>query len=413
MNILFVTQFFYPENFRINDLAVRLMQKGHSVTVLTGIPNYPGGDFYEGYGLFGKRYELMDGVRIVRVPVIPRKRGFAFLSLNYLSFIISGCLKALFMKVDDFDIIYAFGTSPITQALPALVVKKRTGCRVILNVQDLWPDNVTAITGLKNPFCLFWLGEMVDFIYNRCDLILGTSKSFVRAIKSRHSLKEKRKVTFWPQYSVVERSLEKRRDLLKEGVFHVVFTGNVGQGQGLDTAIRAAKLLKKKYEGRLCFDIVGDGRHREALEKLARELSVLGNKPDVYDGTGMVVFHGSFPEEEIPAILNTADAALLILKDDDIFKRTIPAKLQTYLACACPVVACAKGETRKIIEDNGIGICSREAFPSDLADAVEKMMCEGEKGRRLMSQRALRLSKEMFDADALISELEYYMERLS
>ena len=431
MNILFVTQFFYPENFRINDLARRLMERGHSVTVLTGMPNYPGGDFYEGYGFFGNRYELMDGVRILRVPVIPRKKGFLFLSLNYLSFIISGCLRAFFMKADDFDIIYAFGTSPITQALPALVIKKRRNCRVILNVQDLWPDNVTAITGLKNPFCLFWLGELVDFIYNRCDLILGTSRSFVRAIKSRPGLKEKRKVAFWPQYSVVERSGETRRDLLKEGVFHVVFTGNVGQGQGLETAIRAARLLKDRYEGRLHFDIVGDGRQREALEQLARELSVLGSQADDLSTEtlkshkagpgplvrerkeGMVFFHGSYPEEEIPAILNTADAALLILKEDDIFKRTIPAKLQTYLACGCCVVACAKGETKSLIEDNGIGICSRGIFPSDLADAVEKIMNMDEKERRIMRRRALRLSRDMFDASSLIDDLEYYMECLS
>ncbi len=410
MNILFVTQFFYPENFRINDLARRLIQRGHSVTVLTGIPNYPGGDFYEGYGLFSKRYELIDSVRIIRVPVIPRKKGFVFLTMNYLSFVICGCLRALFMKAEDFDIIYAFGTSPVTQALPALVVRKKTRCRVILNVQDLWPDNVTAITGLKDPFCLFWLNELVDFIYNRCDLILGTSKSFVRAIRSRRGLKEKRKVVFWPQYSVVERSVKKRHDLLKEGVFHVVFTGNLGQGQGLDTAIRAAGLLKKEYEGRLCFDIVGDGRQKEALMSLARELSVLDD---------MVIFHGSFPEEEIPGILNTADAALLILKDDDIFKRTIPAKLQTYLACGCVVVACAQGEVKRLLEDNKAGICvsgpfagSREAA-GKLAAAVSGIMDMTCSERRLMSQRALRLSKEMFDPEALLSELEYYMERLS
>ena len=404
MKILFVTQFFYPENFRINDLAKRLMLRGHQVSVLTGLPNYSGGEFYEGYSFKGPYRESLEGIRIYRVPVSPRKKGSLFLSLNYLSFVITSCLEAGSLP-DDFDIIYAFGTSPITQALGALAYKKRTGCRVILNVQDLWPDNVIAITGVKNPVFIGLLDGLVDHIYNGCDLILGTSKSFVRSIKKRRGLKEKRKVGFWPQYATVEKSGEKRTDILRPGIFHVVFAGNVGEGQGLDIMLEAAGLLSQQYSGRLVFDIVGDGRARQFLEKKAERMGL--------SGAGMIVFHGSFPEEEVPGILAAADASLLILKNDPIFERTIPAKLQTYLCCGCPVIGCVKGESRELIEKYGIGLCAEDMGAESLARAVEKMYALREDERREMEQRCLMVSKEMFDPDKLVDELERYMEILS
>lgn len=403
MRILFVTQFFYPENFRINDLARYLAAAGHEVTVLTGLPNYPGGSFFDGYTRKGPYKEKMDGVNIRRVFVIPRKKGGLWLSLNYLSFVLFGCLETAAMEPSDYDVIYAFGTSPITQALPALVLKKMGGVPVILNVQDLWPDNVEAITGVKNPVTTGLLDMLVDFIYNRCDLVLGTSRSFVKAIKSRRGLKEKRKVVFWPQYATVERSSEERRDILPEGYFHIVFTGNVGQGQGLDTLIRAAALLKEEYEGRLVFDIVGDGRARADLMSETKKAGL----------EDMIRFHGSFPEKEIPGILNTADAALLILKDDEIFKRTIPAKLQTYLKCGAPVVGCVCGESRQLIEKYGVGVCAKGMGAKQLAAAVREVMSLERPQLEEMGERGARLSDEMFDRDTLIERLLRYMEILA
>ncbi len=403
MKILMVSQFFYPENFRINDLAKRLVKRGHSVTVLTGQPNYPGGDIYEGYGGCKFSRQNWEGIQILRVPVIPRKSGAFYLSLNYLCFVLSAGLRALLLKRKSFDVIYAFGTSPITQAIPALLAKKKTGARVILNVQDLWPDNVIAITGVKNPVAIGLLDDLVDFIYNRADVILGTSRSFVRAIKGRKGLKEKRKVGFWPQYSVVKKSNEQRRDVLREGIFHVVFTGNVGFGQGLELLLDTARILKDELEGSLVFDIVGDGRAREALEKdvMKRRLEK------------MIVFHGSFPEEEIPGILAAADAALLILKRDPIFERTIPAKLQTYLSCGCPVLACVEGESRELILENKVGFCCASMDAGSLADTTRNLYYTFSGELRLMGERAGRLSGQLFDPDTLIDKLEEYMEMLT
>lgn len=407
MDILFVTQYFYPENFRINDLAERLVKKGHKVTVLTGIPNYPKGEFYQGYGIFKKRTEKYKGIKIIRVPVIPRHVGNIWLSLNYLSFIVSGCLKAAELSAYDFDVVYAFGTSPITQALPALVMKKLTGAKVILNVQDLWPDNIIAVTGIKRHPMLTAIDHLVDFIYNRSDVILGTSKSFVKAIRSRKRLRIKAKVGYYPQFAVVKKSDEVRRDILPEGEFHLVFTGNVGEGQGLDKVIEAAKYIAANAEpfecGTIVFDIVGDGRARKRLMEKTIEFGL----------QDMVRFHGYFPEDEIPGILNTADAALLILKDSPIFENTIPAKLQTYLACGCAVLGCVKGEARHIIEKNGIGICTRDMSSRALAESVLAFVNLSEKRIENMREQSLTYSEREFNPEYLTDRLEGFMKTLS
>lgn len=415
MNILFVTQFFYPENFRINDIARRLVERGHKVTVLTGMPNYPGGEFFEGYsnkGLAGVgRVEKWENIKIVRVPIIPRKTGSLRLCLNYLSFIISGCREVkrgkLLAECGDFDVIYAFGTSPITQALPAIAYKKKKGARIALNVQDLWPDNVVAITGIRNRLVVGLLDKLVDYIYNRCDVILGTSNSFVKAITARRGLKDKSKVLFYPQYSVVkmddasEGISEFGRSILPEGRFHIVFTGNVGYGQGLDLVVLAAKRLKAEKSD-IVFDIVGDGRAREELDREIKKNNL----------SDYVVLHGSFPEERIPQILSAADASLLILKRDPIFEKTIPAKLQTYLACGCPVLGCVSGEAADIIRDNNIGICADEFSEKALYDAVIAMRGLDEAELDGMRQACLSVSRKYFDADMLISKLESLLRDL-
>lgn len=402
MKILFVSQYFYPENFRINDLAVKLTERGHEVEVLTGLPNYPAGEYYEGYSFRrGPFEESWNGIKIHRVPMRARHKGSKNLCLNYLSFVIAGCLQAATMDVSEFDVVYAFGTSPITQAIPALLAGKRAGAGVIINVQDLWPDNVIAITGLESKLAIKAIDILVDFIYNSADVVLGTSRSFVKAIRSRKGLKEKRKVGFWPQYSVVKKSEEKRLDVIKGEGRHVVFAGNVGHGQGLDMVIHAAKVLKAAGQD-IIFDIVGDGRAREELEAEVVKCAL----------EDRIVFHGSFPESEIPSILAAADAALLILNRDPIFEKTIPAKLQTYLACGMPVLACVEGEARSIIEKNNIGIVANGMSGAALAVAASHLFENGDEELARMGENALALSMKEFDSDVLIDRLVGYMELL-
>lgn len=399
MRILLVSQYFYPENFRINDLAVKLKERGHDVTILTGIPNYPQGRFYEGYTMFKNRYEIWNGMEIHRVPIFPRYQGALRLSINYLSFVVFGCYKAKVMKKHEFDVIYAFGTSPITQALPALTMKKRIHVPVILHVQDLWPENVIVLTGIKNKVLLKALDRMVDAIYNRCDRILGTSHSFVEAIKARPGLKCKNKVGYWPQYSVVEKSEETVQGMFDPAFFHIVFTGNVGEGQGLSMMIEAADLCR---DTGIRWHVVGSGRDLSHIQSLAKERKV----------EHLVTFHGRKPEAEIPAILNGADAALMIINPNPIFEKTIPAKFQTYLACGCAIIGCMEGEVKRLIREHAVGMCSEDISGKALAACAKEMSQLSSEELRSFRENARKLSKEEFDCDRLITGLLEDMKEL-
>ncbi len=399
MRILLVSQYFYPENFRINDLAIQLKERGHDVTILTGIPNYPQGRFYDGYSMFRHRYEIWNDMEIHRVPIFPRYNGALRLSINYLSFVLFGCYKARVMKKHEFDIIYAFGTSPITQALPALTMKKRIGAPVILHVQDLWPENVLALTGVRNKLIIRALDHLVDRIYNSCNLILGTSHSFVDSISSRKHLKDPSKVGFWPQYSVVKKSSETNSDMYPSGYFHIVFTGNIGEGQGLTKVVEASALLRDE---KICWHLVGNGRALSKIKEQALELHV----------EDRVFFHGSKPEKEIPAILNGADAALMIMNESPIFEKTIPAKFQTYLSCGCAVLACVKGEVKNLVEQEELGLCAPEMTAKALAETAKAMSRTALEQMERYRHNARAFSEREFDRDRLIARLESEMMRL-
>ena len=401
MNILFVTQYFYPENFRINDLAIALTQQGHKVSVLTGMPNYPQGKYYKGYGNNGPFFEKWEDIDIYRVNNRPRKMGSVNLALNYISFIIKGIQGAkVLAEKQDFDVIYAFGTSPITQALPAISIRKRKHTPIILNVQDLWPDNVAVITGIDNKLFIKAIDLLVDYIYNRCDIILGTSRSFVEAIRSRKGLKVKAKVKYWPQYATVKRSGEASKEFYTQGAFNIAFTGNIGQGQGLLQVIQAMESCRDLG---IVLNLFGDGRQKGALIKYVNDNNL----------EKIVRFHGSFPDEEIPKILSGADAALLSLDSSPIFDKTIPAKLQTYLTCGCAVIGVVSGEAKSLIESNQIGLCTEDRSAKSIADLFVKMADLDRDSLDEMRKKAIEVSAREFDKAGLIAELIKMMEVLS
>ena len=393
MKILVVSQYFYPENFRINDLCVEMVKRGHEVTVYTGIPNYPGGSFFSGYSYFKRRRDQWGAIKIIRSPLLPRKKGSIHLILNYMSFALAASIKAKFIKWDQYDVIYVFETSPITVALPAITIKKRLKVPMIMNVQDLWPDNVIAITGWKSPFILRPLTKMVQYIYSNCDLILAASNSFISKICSQGV--DISKVKFWPQFSTVQNSNQYHK-LLPESSFHIIFTGNLGEAQGLELMIEAALLCRRHN---ITWHLVGDGRNKDNLKNLVSN----------YGLQNQVIFHGRKDECLIPEYLNGADAALLILKSNPIFDSTIPAKLQTYLACGIPVLACIEGESKKLIEQEHAGIACEEHSAECLAQQAIAMSALPKENLRLFAQNALECNKKYFDKSQLVTQLENYM----
>lgn len=396
MKILIVSQYFYPENFRINDLALELRNRGHKITVLTGLPNYPKGEYFDGYDDKKNCDEIWNDIPIYRCKLRPRKTGSVNLIKNYLSFVIEANKKLKELENQDFDLIYVFEVSPITVSLPAIKFKKKKKIPIVINIQDLWPENIIAVTGITNFIVIGLVNKMVNYIYKHCDLILTASPSFVDKIRDR--IKNKDKVAYWPQYSIVSKTNEDV-SLYNKDFFNIVFTGNIGEAQGIDLAIEAANILKNE---KICWHFVGEGRNRKKLEKMVKE----------YNIDERVIFHGFHPEKEIPKYLKDADAALLILKPNPIFEMTIPAKLQTYLACGVPILGCVSGEGKRIIEESNAGIVSDEISVEALVKACQKFINLNSNDLNTYKDKAFQYGDDNFNKNNLILDLEKYMENI-
>lgn len=397
MKILVITQYFYPENFRINQLCLDLKNRGNEITVLTGKPNYPKGEYYDGYSFKGNDNELWNNIPIIRVPLRARKKGSLNLLLNYISFIRNGNKKVKRIR-EDFDVIYVLGLSPNTVALPAIKLKKRKSIPIIMNIQDLWPESIVAVTGIKNRFIIGGIEKLVNYIYRNCDLLLCASSSFVNIIQDRlHS--DKHKVKYWPQYSTVEKT-DKAEPVFDKLNFNITFTGNIGEAQGIDLAIRAANELK---DTNIHWNFIGEGRNKNRMIELVEELNL----------SDFVTFFDYMEEKTIPKYLAASDAALLILKPDPVFEMTIPAKLQTYLACGVPIIGCVNGEAKRIIENAKCGIVSGTVSIESLVSACREILRLSTEEYNNFKNNSYACGKEMFDKETLISQLEFEMRVLA
>ncbi|MCM1237443.1 MAG: glycosyltransferase family 4 protein [Ruminococcus flavefaciens] len=408
MHLLVVSQCYYPEPFRINDICKEWVSRGYKITVVTGIPNYPEGRFYSGYGWFKKRTEMVDGVKVYHIPIISRGSSSIRLILNYISFVISGFLWKCFTQVKP-DRIFVFETSPMTQALPAVwfARKRRIPCDIY--VQDLWPENVEFAAGIHNKFLIRFIDLMVDYIYRNCYNIFVTSDSFRKHLEKRNStwrlvqgIKES-KVIYWPQYAeefyrpCIKKS--KPQDMPDNMSFKVVFTGNVGYAQGLDILPKVAALLKEEQE-KCEFIIIGIGRYMESFKKDIEAAGV----------TDMFHLLGRKMPEEIPEYLAWCDAAFISFAENDIFKMTIPAKLQSYMACGMPILAAAGGETKKIVENAGCGKVVRAGDYRELCAAVKSLKYCTEEVRREMGIKAQRYADTHFNKQKLFEVMDRIME---
>lgn len=393
--ILVITQYFYPENFRINDLVLELKKRDYDITVLTGLPNYPQGEYYEGYSRDKKCDEMWNGIPIYRCNLRARYQGSINLIRNYISFVIEANKKLKDLQDEEFDLIYVFEVSPITVALPAIKLKKKKHIPIIINIQDLWPENIIAITGIINPVIINLIKKLVKYIYNSCDCILASSPSFVPNIQ-KYLKTDKDRVKFWPQYATVQKE-EKNKDLFNKENFNIVFTGNIGEAQGLDLVIDAAYELK---ETRIRWQLVGDGRQQDYLKQKVKDKGL----------ENIIVFHGRKPENEIPQYLACADAALLILKPNPVFEMTIPAKLQTYMACGVPIVGCVSGEGKKVIELSQSGLVSTQISVQGLIQVCKQILKMNEKEYKVLCSNSLRYGYQVFNKDRLIMQLMRELE---
>lgn len=396
-HILVVSQYFYPENFRINDICEEWIKRGYKVTVVTGIPNYPKGKFFKGYGLFKKRREIINGINVIRIPIIPRgKRSFT-LALNYLSFVISGWFWKTFTRVRA-DLVFNFEVSPMTQALPAVWYAKRRKIPCFIYVTDLWPENVEIVSGIKNKKILNLIGKMVDYIYKRCERIFTSSESFINAINERGVDYEK--IEFWPQYAEdyykpIEKSTIELPEIAQDGKFNIIFAGNIGFAQGLDVLPETAKILKAS-NSKVRFNIVGDGRYKSILKQKVEE----NRLSDFFN------FIDKQPANRIPEFMALNDATLISLSKSKVFSITLPAKTQSCLACGIPVIVSADGEIQGVIKKANAGLCSDAGDAISLAENIKKLVDLPAENRRTMAINALKFYKENFDKNTLLNRMD-------
>ncbi|MGQ7274414.1 glycosyltransferase family 4 protein [Marinobacter sp. V034] len=356
MNILVVTQYFWPENFRINDLCEGLSERGHKVTVLTGHPNYPEGKVYTEYKRDPSSYKSIGDINIVRVPLISRGKNSFSLVLNYISYAISAIfLGSLKLKKIDFDIVFCCQLSPITVALPAIVFKKKRKIPLVMWSLDLWPESLIAVNKVKGSFALNVLGRLVSYIYQRCDVILGQTESYLKSVDKYN--KGSAFLKLFPNWA--ERLFDNVEVSDRNNdCFRIIFAGNLGEAQDLASLVECAKILKSK-KCNVVFDIVGDGSKRAWFEG-----EVIKN-----DLCAFFNFYGRQPLSLMPEYYSKVDMALVTLNKDYISSRTIPGKIQSYMMAGLPVLAMLDGEGAKLIEVSNCG------FSCDSGDFTSLAMC--------------------------------------
>lgn len=399
MRILIVTQYFWPESFRINDIVLSLKERGHEVTVFTGKPNYPKGIFSEGYTFFNKRVEYWNDIKVYRAPVIPRGKGKGIqLFVNYISFAIFACIRLLFIR-DKFDKIFVYEPSPITIGLPGILAKYKFKAPMYFWVQDLWPESISAAGGVKNKSILAILNWLTKFIYNHSKKVLVQSKAFIPYILNQNI--EESKLVYYPNSTEnYYKELDPDEDLLKslpQGK-KIMFAGNIGESQSFETLLSAALLLKNENI-KLQWIILGDGRMKEVVNQRVKELNLQD------------AFHllGAFPSTLMPKYFSCADALLVSLKKDQIFSYTIPSKIQSYLACGKPILTSLDGEGSRIIQEANAGFTSPAEDPIALASIIIKFLSLNENEQKALGENARKYFQVEFEREMLVDRLEFIL----
>ncbi len=394
-NILIVTQNFYPETFGINDIVQDLAERNFRVDVLTGLPNYPQGKFYDGYNIFKHGEKYYKGARVYRCVVFPRLLNSTLgICLNYASFPIFATLKLFLLMFKKYDRVFVYEPSPIFQCIPALIISWFKSCEKIIYILDIWPESVYSVIDFKSKLFRKMLKSYSAYIYRRFDKVLITSNGFRKQLTNLKI--ENEKIIYLPQwvpasdYNILHNPLKKKY----ENTFNIVFTGNVGIPQNLNVLIEAAMLLKNRINVR--FIIVGDGDYLKTFKRLVTE-----NKLD-----GMFVFEGRKPYEDIPKYYDIADALIATLKDIDLFGKIIPAKIPAYMSASKPILCAINGESANIVKEAECGLTSKAGDAKELSENIIKLYKMSPEKRLNMGQNGIKYSKKNFNRKMLLDRLE-------
>lgn len=366
MKILTVCQYYDPEPFRITDICEEFVHRGHEVTVITGVPNYPMGEIYPGYENCAGTTEEKNGVKIIHCKTIPRGKDTIHRLLNYFSYPINAC-KVTAKLPGDYDVVFVNQLSPVMMAWPAIKYAKRNHKKIVMYCLDLWPASLVA-GGMSSGIIYKFFGWLSGRIYRKMDVILNTSKLFADYQVKQFGI-DNAKIKHLPQYA---EGIFEHVGFVDNEYIDLMFAGNIGAAQSLETVIKAAKEVKND---RVRWHIVGDGQDLERIKEMA---------------TGMenVIFYGRKPLEEMPKYYAMADAMLVTLMRDPVISLTLPGKVQTYMAAGKPIIAAADGETQFVVKDAECGYAVGAEDDLGLAVAVEKFAEDNAKKKMGMNARA-------------------------
>ena len=398
MKILITSHYFFPENFQINDIALKLSKLGHEITIATSKPNYPNGKIYVGYKKFLPSKEIYKDLQILRIPIIPRGKNKFFLFLNYLSHIIFGLIfLPILTRKKKFDIIFHYGAGPITSSIPSILLKYLKSSKLIIWVQDLYPDTLKSFQYIGSPIFIFLVGQIVRFIYYFSDKILVQSKGFKPAVSQyTNSLK----ISYFPNSILDTKKITPSNHKIHKNLIETlkeykcfIFAGNLGEAQSLETIIKCCECLINESKFRMV--LIGSGSRINWLKKQISDKRLKN-----------LVIDGPFDSIYMPTIYELSTGLVITLNDNSHFAKTIPSKLQTYLSSGKPIVGAVDGEAKKVISESKSGLVCNSQDGVKLSKLVLEIMRKSSKEKIKMGMNGREYFKKNFDLDVNIYKLE-------
>lgn len=394
VKILIISQYYYPEQFQINEIAPELVRRGHNVTVLCGIPNYPKGEIFEGYE--NRFEETIDGVKVIRCKNVPRGHNPINLVRNYISFY-RNANKVVDSLPDDYDVVLSYQLSPITMVIPAVRYKKRTGKPLLLYCLDIWPESALAHVKFKKGLLYRYITRSSGKLYRACDKILVTSKPFISYLSRKHDIAIST-FGYLPQHaddSMLSLDLAKTES---DGKVHFMYAGNMGAAQTLDVVVKAAAILGKRDD--YVVDMVGDGSKRGELEEMVLNSGLTEN----------VFFHGNQKRADMPSFYQKADVLLITLRGNNAVGDTMPGKLQMYMTTGKPILGAINGAAYEVIEEAQCGSCVKSGDYEGLSKLMKRYI-ENHQAFASCGENARIYFKKHFTFEHYMNGLEVELQR--
>ena len=405
MRILIITQYYWPENFRINEVSEELVKLGHKVSILTGYPNYPKGDVFAEFKKDYKKFSKYKGASIIRVPILSRKKNNFNLALNYISFLLTSIFIGYFkIKGKEFDIIFTCQLSPVTVGITSAFFSKILNIPQIFWVQDLWPDTLVALNILNKNWQINLFRNLVNWIYSRCDLILAQSKYILKEIKKYSSVKDNlHYFPTWGESDLFLNIASPAPEIEPKDIFTIMFAGNIGEAQDFPNIIKAVQNIILNNVKNFRLILIGDGSKKEWAMNEVKKLNI-----EQY-----FEFYNSYPLERMPSFFRHADVLLVSLLNKKVFNMTIPGKIQFYLSSGIPIVGMICGAGAEVIQKSKGGFVCDSGNYLNLSKIIREIISLEKKDLQKIGEKGKEYANKEFSKIKLINKLNKIFIKIS